>query len=171
LRYTKQSENKNTVESKFWMTMTPHFELEPENQSTTTCACCQTDTISVSGWVREHGQARAIYQIHWTQGHLEEHGALFLLIIGTFGEQTSNRDRVAIQVLFRRIQGTPQFMVVNADNHALAKGLRREEVIGTPLATSLFSLLDFVWLQDHRIHELTCEQPSLPNKQALMLLF
>jgi predicted outer membrane lipoprotein len=42
-----------------------------------------------------------------------------------------------------------------ADHRSLCgQALKREEVIGTPLAANAFALFDAIWLQDPRIEEL-----------------
>ena len=48
-------------------------------------------------------------------------------------------------------------MVIDAHENQLADGsiaridLRRHEVIGTPLASQVFALVDAIWLQDRRL--------------------
>ena len=56
----------------------------------------------------------------------------------------------------------PQFMVIDAEGRPAAKpgaladrALRRDQVIGTPLAAEVFAMLDAIWLNDRRIGELT----------------
>ena len=91
-----------------------------------------------------------------------DHGANFDLIVGKWGEQTSSADRSAVSVAFQRMPEGPQFMVIDAVGRPGAtpgtladSALRRDQVIGTPLAQEVFALLDAVWLNDERIGELT----------------
>lgn len=55
----------------------------------------------------------------------------------------------------------PQFMVQDSQpapghtDELVGRHLRRDEVIGTPLASRVFSLVDQVWAGDGRIREVT----------------
>jgi len=42
-----------------------------------------------------------------------------------------------------------------AESDLVGRALRRDEVIGTPLAPVAFELVDAIWMQDERIGELT----------------
>jgi hypothetical protein len=57
------------------------------------------------------------------------------------------------------------FLVVDSkppEPSLAGRGLRREEVIGTPLATEVFRIVDFLWLYDSRLSEVT----GLPDGTA-----
>lgn len=59
-------------------------------------------------------------------------------------------------VHFEQEGGTPALMVIDAQGRPAAKGdlaasgLRRDEVIGTPLAQQVFALTDAIYEQDGR---------------------
>jgi len=44
-----------------------------------------------------------------------------------------------------------------AQNELVGRALRRDEVIGTTLATDAFELVDAIWLHDGRISEVSRE--------------
>jgi hypothetical protein len=103
-----------------------------------------------------------MYYVHWTPTQIREHGANFDLVLGPWGEETSSADRSVVAVAYRLIDGGPQFMVIDAHGRPAFKSgdlaataLRRDQVIGTPLAAEVFAALDAIWLGDKRIGELT----------------
>lgn len=69
-------------------------------------------------------------------------------------------NRVGVSVRLRYPTDQFGFMVVDAGDSVLAgselisRTLKRHEVIGTPLAAEVFSMLDAIWLRDERIAEL-----------------
>lgn len=46
------------------------------------CECCGTASRCVWGFVHEGPRTVASYWVHWTLGHLDEHGANFDLAVG-----------------------------------------------------------------------------------------
>jgi hypothetical protein len=102
----------------------------------------------------------AAYFVHWTLNRVAHHGAHFDLALGQWGDASSSQDRFAVSLEFRRTEQGPQFMVIDAATRPIAQGdvvgrtLRRDEVIGTPLAKQAFDIIDAIWLQDPRIEEL-----------------
>jgi hypothetical protein len=115
----------------------------------------------VAGFVTRDSDAYAGYQIHWTLGQIEKHGATFFMILGRWGEGTTAEDRYAVALRYRADSEASGFMIIDADetriaSHALVgKALRRKEVVGTPLAQEVFDIVDFIWLHDDRIAEVT----------------
>ncbi len=136
------------------------FEIELGESTERICDCCDRTTVRVWGYIRRDGSATASYFVEWTRDGVDDHGAFFDFIIGNWGDGTSSADRAVASLEFRRIDEAPQFSVIDAatrrDFSSLAGSvLSRAEVIGTPLASMLFGLVDAVWLQDPRIDELT----------------
>ncbi len=129
------------------------FEVAETGTSGGHCDCCGTETKRVWGLVSRNQEAVAEYFIGWTRGE-PEHGASFDLILGKWGEGATARDRYVVSLDFRVFEGAPQFMVVDAEdpdvNSSLAaeSGLRRSDVIGTPLANQVFAILDAIYMSD-----------------------
>lgn len=96
----------------------------------------------------------AAYFVRWAERHLDNPSASFDLVLGDWGDSTTDADRYVVSLIYREINGVPQFMVVNAAGCPAAQGalaetaLSREDVIGTPLAPQIFALIDAVCEQD-----------------------
>jgi hypothetical protein len=125
------------------------------------CECCGDLSRHASGMVRRDGDPYAIYQVDWTTQQVARHGAEFYLLLGHFGEGTTPADKFAVALHFFVEPDRFGFMVVNADETRIAshplvgRALRREEVVGTPLAQEVFDLVDAIWLEDGNIAEVT----------------
>jgi len=107
--------------------------------------------------VYNDNEALAAYWMNWTEGHLSDSGANLDLVMGRWGDDTSAFDRVAIALVHRQQpDGNPALMVVDAGDRPYADGslastsLRREDIIGTPLAAQVFALTDAIYEQDGR---------------------
>lgn len=126
------------------------------------CPCCGSLTRAVAGYVREGTRIHAGYQVHWTLGQVERHGASFFVLLGHWDAGAGPTDRYAVVLRYRRDAEACGFMVVDAAATVLAplhptvgETLTRAEVVDTALAPEVFSLVDFVWLYDERIAEVT----------------
>ena len=138
------------------------FQIEQaKTQDLGPCDCCGSTSRLVAGLVYRDGNAHAAFQVHWTLGQIEKHGAGFFVILGCWGEGTVAADRYAVALRYRADSQATGFMVVDADETRIAshplvgRALRRAEVIDTPLAQEVFDIVDFVWLHDDRITEIT----------------
>lgn len=123
------------------------------------CDCCGTTTRRVRGLVSSAEGTVAAYLVAWTLGR-PEHGAFFDLIIGKWESETTAGDRAVVSLEYRVAEEGAAFMVVDrADGAAgfaeLAEhALKRDEVIGTPLAQQVFALVDAIYMKDPRVAEL-----------------
>lgn len=124
------------------------------------CECCGDNSRKVTGFVYRGDVAEAAYFVEWTLGQVGRHGAHFDLILGRWGEGATSSDRHAVSVEFRRTDKGLGFMVIDATdrevsrNELVERGLRRDEVVGTALATEAFDIIDTIWLKDERIAEI-----------------
>jgi len=136
------------------------LRVEPQSSSEGRCTCCGGTTRTVTGLISTPEAGVAAYFVSWTVGAVASHGAKFDLIIGSWGAGAPADDRVAVALELRMIEGRPQFMVQDAAGRPAAqaslapRALRREEVIGTPLAQEVFDMIDAIWLQDARITDI-----------------
>ena len=109
---------------------------------------------SVWGYAYRDGNAFAAYFVEWTLGQVQRHGANVDVIIGSWGDGASAEERSAVSLEFRYGEG---FGLVDAKDRPVGDGslaeriLARSDVVGTPLADSVFDLVDAIWLQDKRI--------------------
>src|SRR5262249_40374429 len=98
--------------------------------------------------------------VQWTPGRVKDHGALFDLIVGRWGEGASAADRVAVTLDYRLLDSAPAFMVIDAtgrptaESDLVGKAMLHAEVIGTPLAQQVFDLEDAIVEQDGRMPNL-----------------
>ena len=141
--------------------MTPALQVEPMDAADTgRCTCCGRISRKVMGLVHRNGAPHASYFVHWTRGHVAEHGAHIDMIIGRWGDGTSAADRYAVSLEHRILDNGPGVMVIDADRRNIAASslvgtaLKRTDVIGTPIAQEAFAIYDAVVLQDPRIAEL-----------------
>jgi len=144
-----------------WRVMSQSSDLEVERagESGGTCDCCGNESRTVWGNVHERdGGTVASYFVQWTVGRpIAEHPANFDLILGSWGDGTSVDDRYAVSLLYAEDEDGPSVMVIDAtdaprDMSDLAgSALRRDEVIGTPLAAAAFAIVDAIFLQDGRL--------------------
>jgi hypothetical protein len=138
------------------------FEIEQEKtQDFGPCDCCGSMSRFVTGFVMRDGEPYAGYQVHWKLGNIEKHGAGFFIILGQWGEGAVAADRYAVALRYRADAKATGFVVEDAGETRIAshpllgRPLPREEVIDTPLAQEVFDIVDFIWLHDDRITEIT----------------
>jgi len=116
-------------------------------------------TRRVWGYVNQDDATIAAYFVEWTPGH-SQRGASFDLIIGKWGEGTAARDRKAVALVYHRSDTGRAFTVIDAENRPIAESnlvseaLGREEVIGKPIAKTVFAICDTLIAQDHRLADL-----------------
>jgi hypothetical protein len=117
------------------------------------CADCGAATRNVWGYV--DGDARAVYYIRWTEGHVER-GAQLTVSIGAWGEGTTPDGRSCIAIECRMGVDRPGFMIVDAaplsspDSEFLGVHLSRDAALASPLKPELFAILDAVVERDAR---------------------
>lgn len=123
------------------------------------CPCCGHKSRSVTGLVYDDGNPLASYNVHWTLAHVREHGAHWDIVLGDWGEGAGPEDRNHVRLAYRITGEGTGFMVIDAqtapaDFSSLSShSLRRDEVIGTPLADTVFAICDAIILQDERLKE------------------
>jgi hypothetical protein len=135
------------------------LEVEPTGSNDFgPCSCCGNMSRTVWGFVHSLESAVAAYFVQWTRNG-PDHGASIDLIIGKWGEGTSNEDRQAVSVEYRVFGGKGSLMVIDAANRpvsessAAGQALRRDQVIGTPLADDVFAIVDAVFAKEPRLEE------------------
>jgi len=140
------------------MNNSPKLTVTPWNESSGTCDCCGRTSKTIWGDISSDEDTLAIYYIQWTIG-APEHNPNIDLIVGAWGEGAKPEQRTLISMLYRPSSDGGSFMVIDAeDRYAFkrelcARGMRRVEVVGTPLAQEVFALVDAIWLSEPRINE------------------
>jgi hypothetical protein len=135
--------------------------VEPDGETESgPCPCCGTWTKTLWGFIHRGDETIAAYFVSWTLGHQKRDGATFEFIIGQWTEESTAEDRQLVALAYRLTPRGAGFMVVDAKKHErgddelASKALKRNEVIGTPLADEVFALADAVCLNDPRLAEL-----------------
>jgi hypothetical protein len=102
----------------------------------------------------------AAYYVSWTLGMVADHGAVFDLVIGQWGDDSTPADRQLVTLRFRFVDQNPAFMVADAADRPadgpelVGRALARSEVVGTPIAQQAFELVDAIWDQDDLLKDL-----------------
>ena len=131
------------------------LNVETFGEAQSSCACCESTTHRVWGWISDHSKTVAAYFVTYTLGR-PDHGARYRLIVGRWGEGTSVNDRFVVELDYRMVASGPAFMVVDASPVAevAARNLMRSDVIGTGLADQIFPMVDAVLMNDPRLEEI-----------------
>jgi hypothetical protein len=133
--------------------------VNPWKEHSGQCDCCGHVTQRVWGDIASTSGRLAVYFVDWTVAQ-PTHYPNIDLIIGAWGDGSDPSSRVLLSILYRPASDGGSFMIVDAQQraqqfHTLTnKGMLREEVVGTPLATEAFAMIDAIWLRDPRIHSL-----------------
>jgi hypothetical protein len=137
------------------------MQVEPtESRDCGPCECCGTQTRRVWGFVHSSAGTAAAYFVQWAVGRVADHGALFDLILGRWGDGTTARDRVLVALDYRLTDCGPAFMVIEsvgrpaAESDQIGRALARTEVVGQPIAEAAFTVADAVLAQDARVKKL-----------------
>jgi hypothetical protein len=123
------------------------------------CPDCGQNTKRVWGYVYRDNAAVAAYFVEWTPSHCPQ-DAIFDLIVGKWGDSTGPDDRKAISIGYRILDTGPSFMVQDAterqvgSSSLVSEALKRNDVIGTQIASEVFAICDLIYLADPRINEL-----------------
>lgn len=134
----------DTVRANFW------------NASNGRCDCCGNESWTIWGDLADASGTKAAYFVEWTVDR-PEHMPHVDLVVGPWGGGATAADRVLVALDYRPRPGGGAFMVVSGkgrrgdDRTLCARALEREEVIGTPLATEVFALVDALWLTEPRL--------------------
>lgn len=132
------------------------FVVEPGRKSNLApCECCGATTRIVRGFVYKAGTAHAVYLVRWSVGDKRHDAEVAVSIGGWCDADQSLRQSVALSL--RQMENGPAFMVVDAAQtpwgreKELGEPMERSAVIGTPLASEVFAILDATALQDERV--------------------
>jgi hypothetical protein len=124
------------------------------------CPCCGNNSRSAWGFIHAEDGTLASYVVHWTVGRASDHGANFDLIFGKWGPQATAQDRSLVSLAYRLFDKGPEFMVIDGHDRPAAKSelvgrvLRRDDVVGQPIAQQAFAAVDAILAQDSRVVEL-----------------
>lgn len=135
-----------------------HIVATPWKESSGICACCGSASKTIWGDLSNQDGTVAVYFVHWTVDSPSYHPNIDL-ILGEWGEGADSEQRVLASLEFKPATDGGAFMVIDGQQRfenkktICGRGLQREEVIGTPLATEVFALVDALWISDPRLSE------------------
>jgi hypothetical protein len=136
---------------------TPALEIEPASmKSSGRCTCCGQSRRTVWGYVYRDGGPRACYFVEWTLGR-SDCAARFDVVVGKWFDGTTEADREAVSLEYRRLDTGPSFAVVDAAGRPAAevgRATRGSQIAGTPLADEVFTIAGAVLEMDARVREL-----------------
>lgn len=123
------------------------------------CACCGNDTRTIWGYIHlGERETIAAYYVQWTLNRPFSVEPLNVdLIIGRWGEDSTDEDRCAVSLIYFEKDDAPGVMIIDAAGRSAARlslvgaALAREDVVGTPFAALVFALYDAVIAQDPRL--------------------
>ena len=138
---------------------------EGESRECGPCPCCGSPGTLAWGFVDDGTLGPVcVYYVHWIRGR-PDHATHFDLIVGPWGEGTRAADRVGVSLVYRRDAGA--FTVIDAATRSFVDGQRvfaralgRDEVVGAPIASTVYRLVDAIWLGDTRIGEVRAHRPG-----------
>jgi hypothetical protein len=122
------------------------------------CDCCGRVSKTMWGDLSDATGALAVWFVQWTVD-AAEHRPNIDLVVGRWGEGADPADRDLVALGYAPSGEGGSFMVIDgagrpADKRDLCgRALRRDQVIGTPLAAQVFALVDALWLTEPRIAE------------------
>src|SRR5579864_3606023 len=135
--------------------MTQNILIEPTGiNDFDNCPCCGNSSRKVWGLVLSESTTVACYYVHWTLGHIKDRGANVDFIIGAWGENASRSDRFAVSLEYRLLDSGPAFRLIDANQRPVAqsdlvcRAMQRHDVVGQPLAGTVFSFCDAIFSQD-----------------------
>src|SRR5262245_46215205 len=116
------------------------------------CPDCGNMSRTVWGYVRMGDETLAAYYVTWTQ-NMPRHSAHFELIIGKWTEDSTAQDRQVAALAYRIVDGQGSFMVIDPsqrpeDANLASSHLRRDQVVGKPIADIIFAIVDAVYMKD-----------------------
>ena len=129
------------------------------NESTGYCDCCGKQSKTIWGGLGDSSGTKALYFVQWTVDQ-PQHMPNVDIVLGPWGEGIAPQDRMLVSLLYQPRLGGGSFMVASgkgrrADDRTICdRALERTDVIGTPLANEVFSLVDVLWLTEPRIEEI-----------------
>ncbi|CAD7374652.1 hypothetical protein [Xanthomonas arboricola] len=127
--------------------------IEFEPPSVSSCECCGKETVRLTRFVTDDGNAHAVYYIQYTPGHEPEHIS-GLISLGEWGESASPADRIAFPFRLWATEGTYNVGLTDAAESPWSKAtflgavLDRAQALNHPWCKEVFHITDHITSQD-----------------------
>jgi hypothetical protein len=132
------------------------IEIEFEEPTIKKCECCGKDTVALTRFVHQDGNAFAVYYAKFTKGHSDK--VVYGLIgLGEWGDQSEPRNRTAFPFRIWTTATNFQVGLVDAsespwsDVTYLGEVLIREEGLKHPWIKDVFHITDHMVADDRMI--------------------
>ena len=125
------------------------------------CPCCGKKALHAVGSVLFSDDKRAEYLIAWHPGEAEEDALWLFRFADEWDHEGPLGESEAVLLRCGIVDGKFGFGIVDADcdfARSIASGaklLPRSAVAGTEFAREIFESVDYIWLNDDRIKEIT----------------
>lgn len=132
------------------------IEIEFEPPETYTCECCGKDTVRLTRFVLNDGNAHAVYYAQYSKGH-ESDRVRGIIGLGDWGEEAKPSDRVAFPFELWIKDDNYNVALVDAaespwhDATFIGRVLNRDEALGHPLCKEAFHITDHIVSEDPQI--------------------
>jgi hypothetical protein len=135
------------------------LEVEPAAmRASGKCACCGVVRRIAWGYVYSDGGPRACYFVEWVAKHGSS--ARFDVVVGAWSDDTTEADREAVSLEYRRLASGPSFALADARGRPAAEVGRARcasEVEGTALDAEARAIAGAVLAGDERLRDLRPE--------------
>ncbi len=132
--------------------------IEFEPPATRTCECCGTETTSLTRFVRQDGNAHAVYYARFGEAHAG--GVVQAIVsVGEWGEGAGPWDRIAFPLEIRTTSAEVQVGLVDADRspwahvELLGRILDRSEALGHERVAEVFHITDHMVRDDEPLRQ------------------
>ncbi len=132
------------------------FEIEFNEPFHSVCTCCDSNTTSLTRFVKRDGNAYAVYYAFFTEGHS---GLTGLISIGEWGTEKIPKDRYAFGFDMMATDESYQVMIINAEQtpwgkaDILGQKLTREEAMLHPWLEDVYEITDLMADRDDEVRE------------------
>ncbi len=134
------------------------IEIEFEEPNMAKCECCKNESVSLTRFVYNNGDAHAVYYAKFTKGH-DDKVVYGLIGLGEWGEGGEPKDRTAFPFRIWTNEENYQVGLTDKDESPwghvdfLGEILDREEALEHPWIKEVFHLTDHMVTDDKNIIE------------------
>ncbi|MGE0786361.1 MAG: hypothetical protein AB7S26_11780 [Sandaracinaceae bacterium] len=133
-----------------------NIRVEPTKQNDVDCGDHGVSR-TVWGYLYVEEVARAVYYVQWTLERERENGANVDLVMGSWGDESTPEQRVAVSLVYRVGPDGPELKSIDPDgrphatNGLAAHLIPARHVLGNPVGADAYAFLHAVFGQDPRV--------------------
>lgn len=131
------------------------IEIEFEDPTIEICECCGDETVKLTRFVYEDGNAFAIYYIKFTKNH-EEKIATGIISIGDWGTDEEPKNRFSFPFKIWIKESNYQIGLIDREespwkHKLLGEILDRDEALQHPWIKDVFHITDHITVEDKEV--------------------